>query len=133
VALDRVTSVSQAAPLLALASAAWTFPTVNAYPLFVEPIPRERRGAASPLLPLCLPPGGASGAPVNVARLRLVGSYGPLFLMMATYTALAFAAVLAVPRGTGESPTGIDNSRELRSNEQLQPAFSDASTSADLL
>ena len=46
VALDRVTTLSQATPLLALASAAWTFPMVNAYPLFVEPIPRERRGRA---------------------------------------------------------------------------------------
>ena len=53
--------------------------------------------------------------------------------MMATYTALAFAAVLAVPRGTGESAKGIDDSRGLRSNEQLQPAFPDSSTSGDLL
>jgi predicted MFS family arabinose efflux permease len=41
-ALDRVTSLSAATPLLALASASWTLPTVNAYPLFVEPIPRPR-------------------------------------------------------------------------------------------
>jgi MFS family permease len=39
-ALDRVSSVTTATPLLALASAAWTLPTVNAYPMFVEPIPR---------------------------------------------------------------------------------------------
>jgi MFS family permease len=102
VALDRVTSVSQAAPLLALASAAWTFPTVNAYPLFVEPIPRERRGVLSALFLLCIALGGGIGDPMNGALFDLFGSYRPLFLMMATYTALAFAAVLAVPRGTGE-------------------------------
>ena len=42
-ALDRVTNPSWAAPLLALASASWTFPTVNAYPLFVEPITAASR------------------------------------------------------------------------------------------
>jgi hypothetical protein len=36
-ALDRVTSIN-GRPLLALASASWTFLTVNAYPLFVEPV-----------------------------------------------------------------------------------------------
>ena len=103
VALDRVTSVSQAAPLLALASAAWTFPTVNAYPLFVEPIPRERRGVLSALFLLCIALGGAIGDPMNGVLFDLVGSYRPLFLMMATYTALAFVAVLAIPRGAGEA------------------------------
>ena len=103
VALDRVTSMSQAAPLLALASAAWTFPTVNAYPLFVEPIPRERRGVLSALFLLCMALGGAIGDPMNGALFDAVGSYRPMFLMMATYTALAFVAVLAIPRGTGEA------------------------------
>jgi MFS family permease len=37
VALQRIATVGQAAPLLALASASWTLPMVNAYPLFVEP------------------------------------------------------------------------------------------------
>jgi maltose/moltooligosaccharide transporter len=103
VALDRVTSVSQATPLLALASAAWTFPTVNAYPLFVEPIPRERRGVLSALFLLCIALGGGIGDPMNGALFDLFGTYRPLFLMMATYTALAFAAVLAIPRGAGEA------------------------------
>ncbi|MEO5569238.1 MAG: MFS transporter, partial [Gemmatimonadaceae bacterium] len=67
VALDRVTSVSQATALLALASAAWTFPTVNAYPLFVEPIPRERRGVLSALFLLCIALGGGIGDPMNGA------------------------------------------------------------------
>jgi maltose/moltooligosaccharide transporter len=102
-ALDHVTSVSQATPLLALASAAWTFPTVNAYPLFVEPIPRERRGVLSALFLLCIALGGAIGDPMNGALFDLFGSYRPLFLMMAAYTALAFAAVLAIPRGAGEA------------------------------
>lgn len=105
VALDRVTSMSQAAPLLALASAAWTFPTVNAYPLFVEPIPSERRGVLSALFLLCTALGGAIGDPMNGAIFDLAGSYRPLFLMMATYTALAFVAVLAIPRGAGEATT----------------------------
>ena len=102
-ALDRVTSVSQATPLLALASAAWTFPMVNAYPLFVEPIPRERRGVLTALFLLCAALGGGIGDPMNGALFDFFGTYRPLFLMMATYTALAFVAVLAVPRGAGEA------------------------------
>ena len=101
VALDRVTSVSQAAPLLALASAAWTFPTVNGYPMFVEPIPRERRGVLAALFLLCMALGGGIGDPMNGALFDLFGSYRPLFLMMAAYTALAFVAVLRIPRGDG--------------------------------
>jgi MFS family permease len=108
VALDRVTSVGQAALLLALASAAWTFPTVNAYPLFVEPIPRERRGVLSALFLLCNALGGAIGDPMNGAAFDVFGSYRPLFLMMAGYTALAFVAVLFIPRGTGEADTGVE-------------------------
>ena len=106
VALDRAASMSQAAPLLALASAAWTLPTVNAYPLFVEPIPRERRGVVSALFLLCMALGGGIGDPMNGALFDLVGTYRPLFLMMATYAALAFVAVLAIPRGTGEAGEG---------------------------
>ncbi len=105
-ALDRVATVWQAAPLLALASAAWTFPTVNAYPLFVEPIPRERRGVLSALFLLAMALGGAIGDPMNGALFDLAGSYRPLFLLMAGYTALAFAAVMFVPRGTGEAGAG---------------------------
>ncbi len=106
VAVDRVTSVSQATPLLALASAAWTFPTVNAYPLFVEPIPRARRGVLSALFLLCAALGGGIGDPMNGALFDLFGSYRPLFLMMAMYTALAFVAVLRIPRGAGEAGLG---------------------------
>ena len=113
VALDRVTSVSIATPLLALASAAWTFPTVNAYPMFVEPIPRERRGVLAALFLLCIALGGALGDPMNGALFDLAGSYRPLFLMMAAYTALAFVAVLRIPRGTGEAARDArDASRE---------------------
>ncbi|HMC56391.1 MAG TPA: MFS transporter [Gemmatimonadaceae bacterium] len=103
VALDRVTSATQATPLLALASAAWTFPTVNAYPMFVEPIPPARRGVLSALFLLCMALGGGIGDPMNGALFDLFGSYRPLFLMMAVYTALAFVAVLGIPRGTGEA------------------------------
>jgi len=105
-ALDRITSVAQAAPFLALASAAWTFPMVNAYPLFVENIPRERRGVLAALFLLCNALGGAIGDPMNGALFDGVGSYRPLFLVMTVYTALAFVAVLFVPRGMGEAETG---------------------------
>ncbi len=106
-----MTQPSQATPLLALASAAWTFPTVNAYPLFVEPIPRERRGVLAALFLLCMALGGAIGDPLNGALFDLFGGYRPLFLMMAGYTALAFVAVLFVPRGAGEADTGPDPGR----------------------
>jgi len=107
VALDRVTSASQATPLLALASASWTLPTVNAYPLFVEPIPRDRRGVLAALFLLCMALGGAVGDPLNGAIFNLTDGYRPLFLMMASYTVLAFVAVLFVPRGAGEADTGL--------------------------
>jgi len=101
-ALDRVSSMTTATPLLALASAAWTFPTVNAYPMFVEPIPRERRGVLASLFLLCMALGGGVGDPMNGALFDLFGNYRPMFLMMAAYTALAFVAVLRIPRGVGE-------------------------------
>ena len=108
-ALDRVTQASQATPLLALASASWALPTVNAYPLFVEPIPRRRRGILAALYLLCVALGGAIGDPLNGSLFDLVGGYRPLFLMMAGYTALAFVAVLFVPRGAGEADTGPES------------------------
>jgi predicted MFS family arabinose efflux permease len=109
VALDRVTGAWQTTPLLALASASWTLPTVNAYPLFVEPIPRRNRGVLASLFLLCMALGGAIGDPLNGFLFDLVGSYRPLFLMMAGYTALAFVALLFVPRGAGEADTGPDS------------------------
>ena len=45
----------------------------------------------------------AIGDPMNGALFDLFGSYRPLFLMMAAYTALAFVAVLRIPRGAGEA------------------------------
>jgi len=107
IALNAATSVTQAAPLLALASAAWTFPTVNSYPMFVEPIPPARRGVLSALFLLCMALGGGIGDPMNGALFDLFGSYRPLFLMMAAYTALAFVAVLMIPRGTGEATQAV--------------------------
>jgi maltose/moltooligosaccharide transporter len=108
IALDRVTQVAYATPLLALASASWTLPTVNAYPLFVEPIPRRRRGVLAALFLLCTALGGAIGDPLNGILFDLFGGYRPLFLLMAVYTALAFSAVLLIPRGAGEAGTGPD-------------------------
>ena len=103
-ALDRVTNLAAAVPLIALASASWTLPTVNAYPLFVEPVPRERRGALAALFLLSMALGGALGDPVNGFIFDLAGSYRPLFRMMALYTTLAFVVVLLIPRGAGEAP-----------------------------
>jgi maltose/moltooligosaccharide transporter len=107
-ALDAVTNVAHATPLVALASASWTFPTVNAYPLFVEPIPRQHRGVLAALFLLSMALGGAIGDPLNGGLFDLFGGYHPLFLMMAVYTALAFVVVLFVPRGAGEADTGAD-------------------------
>jgi MFS family permease len=106
VALHAVTTVAQATPLLALASASWTLPMVNAYPLFVEPIPRSRRGVVAALFLLSMALGGALGDPLNGAVFDVVGGYRPLFLMMAGYTALAIIAVMFIPRGAGEADTG---------------------------
>jgi maltose/moltooligosaccharide transporter len=101
--LSVVGSAGQAVPLLALASACWTLPMVNAYPLFVEPIPREHRGVLAALFLLSMALGGAIGDPLNGAFFDRFDSYRPLFVMMAIYTALAFAVVLRVPRGAGET------------------------------
>ena len=108
IALDRVSSLGATSLLLALASASWALPTVNAFPLFVEPIPRERRGILAALFLLSTALGGAIGDPLNGGLFDLFGSYRPLFLLMAAYTGLAFGAVLLVPRGAGEAGTGAD-------------------------
>lgn len=105
-ALDRVTQINYAIPLLALASASWALPTVNAYPLFVEPVPRQRRGVLAALYLLCMALGGAIGDPLNGRLFDLLNGYRTLFLIMACYTALAFVAVLFIRRGAGEADTG---------------------------
>jgi maltose/moltooligosaccharide transporter len=93
VALHFVTSFTVVALLLALVSAAWTFPTVNAYPLFVEPVPPARRGVLAALFLLSMALGGAIGDPLNGSLFDLFGGYRPMFLMMATYAALGFVVV----------------------------------------
>ncbi|HJT66741.1 MAG TPA: MFS transporter, partial [Pyrinomonadaceae bacterium] len=108
IALDRVTQMNQVIPLLALASASWALPTVNAYPLFVEPVPRQLRGALASLYLLCMALGGAIGDPLNGRFFDLLNGYRALFLLMACYTVLAFVAMLFVPRGVGEADTGHD-------------------------
>ncbi|AMY08904.1 Major Facilitator Superfamily protein [Luteitalea pratensis] len=105
-ALDRVATLAQAVPLLALASASWTLPTVNAFPLFMEPIPHQHRGMLAAVFLLCMALGGAIGDPLNGSLFDLAGGYRPLFVLMAVYTAFAFLAVLLVPRGAGEANTG---------------------------
>ena len=112
VALDRVTDVGHATPLLALASASWTLPTVNAYPLFVEPIPPSRRGILAALFLMSMALGGAIGDPLNGALFNLADGYRPMFLVMAGYTALALVAVLFIPRGAGEAGTGPDSAHQ---------------------
>ncbi|MDF2772211.1 MAG: Major Facilitator Superfamily protein [Geminicoccaceae bacterium] len=108
-ALDRVTQIDLAIPLLALASASWTLPMVNSYPLFVEPVPREHRGVLASLFLLCMALGGAVGDPLNGRVFDLFDGYRALFLLMACYTALAFLAVLFIPRGAGEAGTGPES------------------------
>lgn len=109
VALHGLRDMTYVVPLLALASASWTLPTVNAYPLFVEPIPRHRRGVLAALFLITMAFGGAIGDPLNGAVFDLAGGYRPLFLSMTCYTILAFVAVLFVPRGAGEADTGPDS------------------------
>lgn len=102
-ALDRVTTMAQMTPLLMLASASWTLPTVNAYPLFIEQIPPHNRGVLAALFLLCMALGGAIGDPLNGAIFDRLHGYRALFLVLTVYTALAFVAVLAIPKGVGEA------------------------------
>jgi MFS family permease len=112
VALDRVASQALAVPLLVCASASWTLPTVNAYPLFVEPVPSRDRGVLAALFLVCIALGGAIGDPLNGVLFDAAGSYRPLFRTITVFTALAFLAVLLVPRGGGEAGTGPDSDGE---------------------
>ena len=112
IALDRVTQMNLAIPLLALTSASWALPTVNAYPLFVELVPRRIRGMLASLFLLSMALGGAFGDPWNGRLFDLVNSYRAMFLFMATYTALGFVAVLFISKGVGEADTGVQAERE---------------------
>ena len=105
-ALDRVTQMNAAIPLLALASASWALPTVNAYPMFIELVPRHIRGVLASLFLLCSALGGAIGDPLNGRLFDLLNSYRAMFLLMACYIALGFVAVLFIRRGVGEADTG---------------------------
>jgi maltose/moltooligosaccharide transporter len=109
IALDRVTGLSAAIPLLGLASACWTLPQVNAYPLFIEPIAPEKRGVLASLYLLAMALGGMIGDPLNGAVFDLLNGYRALFLLMAAYAVLAAVAVYLVPRGAGEAGTGPDS------------------------
>jgi hypothetical protein len=50
--------------------------------------------------------GGAIGDPLNGRLFDMLEGYGALFLLMVCYAALAFVAVLFVPRGAGEAGSG---------------------------
>jgi len=104
-AIDRIASFGQAIPLLLLASASWALPTVNAFPLFVEPLPRERRGILSALYLLSMALGGLIGDPLNGRLFDLLDSYRSLFVVMAVYASVAFLTVLQIPPGVGEAVT----------------------------
>lgn len=108
--LDRVSEMNSAIPLLALASASWALPTVNAYPLFIELVPRQIRGVLAALFLLCMALGGAIGDPLNGRFFDLLNGYRVMFLLMACYTVLAFVIVLFIPRGVGEADTGRSDS-----------------------
>jgi len=105
-ALDRAPTLAAAIPLILAASACWSLPTVNAFPLLVEPFPRARRGVLAALFFLCMALGGIIGDPLNGLLFELAGHRRALFLLMAGYTAIAFLAVLRIPRGAGEAGTG---------------------------
>jgi predicted MFS family arabinose efflux permease len=57
---------------------------------------------------LSMAAGGAIGDPLNGVLFDFFGSYRPLFVMMAAYTALALVTVLFIPRGDGEASTDTD-------------------------
>jgi MFS family permease len=67
-----------------------------------------RTSVLAALFLLSMALGGGTGDPLNGSLFDLFGSYRPLFLLMAGYTALAFVAVLFVPAGVGEADTGLD-------------------------
>jgi predicted MFS family arabinose efflux permease len=78
--------------------------------LFVEPILPARRGVLAAVFLLAMALAGAIGDPLNGRIFDAAGSFRPLFLMMAVYTALAFMVVLFIPRGAGEADTGPSRS-----------------------
>lgn len=105
-ALDRVTQMNMAIPLLALASASWSLPMVNSYPMFIELVPPRIRGVLASLFLLCSALGGAVGDPLNGRIFDFLNGYRAMFLLMACYIALGFVAVLFIRRGVGEADTG---------------------------
>ena len=124
IALDRVTQMNWAIPLLALTSASWALPTVNAYPLFIELVPRRIRGMLAALFLLCMALGGAFGDPLNGRLFDLLNGYRAMFLLMAVYTALGFVAVLFISRGVGEADTGQEPNPDAAELEPLTSAGS---------
>ena len=102
-ALDRVTTLQAAVPFIALTSAIWAFPMVNAYPLFIERISPSNRGMLTSVFLLSMALGGALGDPLNGWLFDAFNGYRPMFLLMCAYTVLAVVAVSFIPRGAGEA------------------------------
>ena len=69
-------------------------------------VPERLRGTLAALYLLSMALGGAIGDPLNGALFDIAGAYRPMFLMMVFYAALAFMAVLRIPRGMGEAQPG---------------------------
>jgi MFS family permease len=106
VGLDRAPTMQAALPLVFVASFCWSLPTVNAFPLLVEPFPRARRGVLAAMFFLCMALGGMIGDPLNGFLFEWTGTRRFLFLAMAVYTVAAFVAVWWIPKGAGEAGTG---------------------------
>ncbi len=107
-ALNRVTTIAQATPLLALASASWTLPAVNAYPLFVEPVPKERRGALTAPLSAVHGAGRRDWRSVEWGHLRCGEQLSAaLPLDEHLYGAGLRTAVLFIPHGSGGADTVV--------------------------
>lgn len=105
-ALHFTPSMNASIPLVVAASFFWSFPTVNAFPLVIEPMRRESRGVFSAIFFLCMALGGLAGDPLNGVVFEWMGTRRWLFALMAVYTAAACVAVLCIPKGAGEADTG---------------------------
>jgi hypothetical protein len=78
---------------------------VNAYPLVIELVPRERRGVLAALLVFCMALGWRN-RPFERSVARPPGKLPVAVPIPGGYAAAALVAVRLVPRGAGEAETG---------------------------